>query len=171
MAFLNNTNWHSFILCCFVFWHFRGRRFMEEEPLLLNPTHLWGNQMCFCWFYRLISRLDPVIPVYTYRWSIGANEHPHVAVHCMSESDTKHSSSGSRGALGDRAPLQDFFKIMQFSGNFKGKTPILSKFWAQGPPLGSKLRWPPDQNPGSNVLQSSTELCLLNRGTASAICS
>ena len=31
-------------------------------------------------------------------------------------------------------------KIMQFSSNCKGKTPILSKFWAQGPP---------DQNPGS----------------------
>ncbi len=29
---------------------------------------------------------------------------------------------------------QDFFKIMQFSGNFKGKPPISSKFWAQGPP-------------------------------------
>ncbi len=38
---------------------------------------------------------------------------------------------------------------MQFSGNFKGKTLILSKFWAQGPLLGVKLRWPPDQNPGS----------------------
>ncbi len=32
---------------------------------------------------------------------------------------------------------------MQFSGNFKGKTPILSKFWAQAPPLRSKLRWAP----------------------------
>ncbi len=43
---------------------------------------------------------------------------------------------------------KDFFKIMQFSGNFKGKAPILSKFWAQPPPsLGSKL--PVDQNPGS----------------------
>ncbi len=31
---------------------------------------------------------------------------------------------------------------MQFSGNFKGKPPILSYFWAQGP-LGSKLLWGP----------------------------
>ena len=36
------------------------------------------------------------------------------------------------------------------------KTPILSKFWVQGPPrvnpLGSKLSWyPPDQNPGSTT--------------------
>ncbi len=31
-----------------------------------------------------------------------------------------------------RPPLpQDFFKIMQSSGNFKEKNPILSKFWAQ----------------------------------------
>ncbi len=47
-------------------------------------------------------------------------------------------------------PPDFFFKIIQFSGNFNGKT-ILSNFWAQGPPpLGSKLRWaPPDQNPGS----------------------
>ena len=33
---------------------------------------------------------------------------------------------------------QDFFKIMQFSGNFKEKSHILSKFWAQGPSLGVK---------------------------------
>ncbi len=39
--------------------------------------------------------------------------------------------------------LQDFFKIMQFSGNFRGKTPILSKFWPQGPPWGQKLCWAP----------------------------
>ncbi len=32
---------------------------------------------------------------------------------------------------------------MQFSGNLKGKTLILSNFWAQGPPLGSKIHWPP----------------------------
>ncbi len=38
---------------------------------------------------------------------------------------------------------QDFFLIMKFSGNFKGKTPILSIFWAQGPPLRSKLCWAP----------------------------
>ena len=45
------------------------------------------------------------------------------------------------GGLGAWPPLPpDFFKIMQFSGNFKGKTPILSKLWAQGP-LGSKLWW------------------------------
>ncbi len=37
---------------------------------------------------------------------------------------------------------------MQFSGNFKGKTPILSKFWVQGPP-GVTTVGPPDQNPGS----------------------
>ncbi len=37
---------------------------------------------------------------------------------------------------------QDFFQIMQFSCNFKGKTPIFSKFWAQGP-LGSKFHWAP----------------------------
>ncbi len=36
---------------------------------------------------------------------------------------------------GSRPPCpQDFFKIMQFSGNFKGRPPILSTFWAQGPP-------------------------------------
>ena len=41
--------------------------------------------------------------------------------------------------MGVRPPLpQNFFKIVQFSGNSKGKPPILSKFWAQGPPLGVK---------------------------------
>ena len=52
---------------------------------------------------------------------------------------TWFSRSRSRGALGAR-PLcpQDFFKFMQFSGNFKGKPLILSKFWVH-----SKLHWPP----------------------------
>ena len=44
-----------------------------------------------------------------------------------------------QGAL---AP-QDFFKIMQFSGNFKGKIHILSTFWAQGPLLGQNSTGPP----------------------------
>ncbi len=45
------------------------------------------------------------------------------------------------GAWGSGSPPscpQDFFKIMQFAGNFKGKTPILSQVWAQVPPLGVK---------------------------------
>ncbi len=50
---------------------------------------------------------------------------------------------------GSPLPPRFFLKIMQCSGNFKGKTPILSKFWAQPPPLGSKLHWASDQNPGS----------------------
>ena len=37
---------------------------------------------------------------------------------------------------------QDFFKIMQFLGNFKGETLILSKFWAQGP-WGQNSAGPP----------------------------
>ena len=39
-----------------------------------------------------------------------------------------------------QAPLAPkiFFKIIQFSGNFEGKSPILSRFWAQGPPPGVK---------------------------------
>ena len=38
---------------------------------------------------------------------------------------------------------------MQFSGNFKGKPPILSNFGVRAP-LGVKtLLAPPDQNPGS----------------------
>ncbi len=38
-----------------------------------------------------------------------------------------------QGGPGGPGP-QDFFHIMQFSGSFKGKHPILSKFWAQGCP-------------------------------------
>ncbi len=54
------------------------------------------------------------------------------------------SSSGSR-----------FVLIMQFSGNFKGKTPILSKCWAQDPPpWGQNSTGPPDQNPGSAPVQT-----------------
>ncbi len=47
----------------------------------------------------------------------------------------------SLGDPGGPCP-QDLFKIMQFSGNFDGKTPVVSTFWAQGP-LGSKLGWAP----------------------------
>ncbi len=59
------------------------------------------------------------------------------------------------GGLGAEPPLpQDFFKIMHFSGNFKGRTPISSKLWAQGsghlPPIEVQSPLgPPDQNPGS----------------------
>ncbi len=55
------------------------------------------------------------------------------------------------GSPGGPTPCpQDLFKIMQFLGNFKGKIPILSKFWAQGPPgVKTPLGPPPDQNPGS----------------------
>ena len=59
-------------------------------------------------------------------------------------SEARTCTSGSRGP----APLvpKILFKIMQFSGNFKGKTPILSKFWAHGPSSGVKTslgpHWP-----------------------------
>ncbi len=39
------------------------------------------------------------------------------------------------GQMSSQNPLapKDLFKIKQFSGNFKGKPLILSKFWCQGP--------------------------------------
>ena len=37
---------------------------------------------------------------------------------------------------GAPCPQELFFKIVQFSGYFKGKTLVLSKFWPQGPPWG-----------------------------------
>ena len=49
---------------------------------------------------------------------------------------------GGSWGPGPLSPIY-IFQIMQFSGNFKGQTPILSKFWAQGLPLGSKLGWAP----------------------------
>ncbi len=51
-------------------------------------------------------------------------------------------TGGSRGPP-RRPPFAPkiFFKIVHFSGNFKGKPPVLSKLWAQG----SKLQWPPWQ--------------------------
>ena len=47
--------------------------------------------------------------------------------------------SGFRGDLWARAPSASKIFFMQFSGNCS----CLSKIWAQGPPLGSKLRWAP----------------------------
>ncbi len=52
------------------------------------------------------------------------------------------STGGSRGR--PLSPQDIFFKIMQFSGNFKEKrAPILSKFRAQPPPWGQKSTGPP----------------------------
>ncbi len=46
------------------------------------------------------------------------------------------------GGPGGPAPLAPkFFFKSHFSGNFKGKNPILSKFWVQALPLGLKPRW------------------------------
>ena len=55
------------------------------------------------------------------------------------------TNSGYRGGWAPLPCPQDLFKMMQFLGSFKRK-PILSKFWAQGPPWGQN---PPDQNLGS----------------------
>ena len=52
------------------------------------------------------------------------------------------------GALGAPPCPQDFCRIMQFSGSFKGKNPILSKFWAQPPPGVKTWLGLQDQNPG-----------------------
>ncbi len=46
-----------------------------------------------------------------------------------------HLCATTSGSWGPAPCLQIFFffKIMQFSGNFKEKTPVLSKFWALAP--------------------------------------
>ena len=58
------------------------------------------------------------------------------------------TTSGSRPAL--VAPPKIFFKIMQFSGNFRGNPYILSTFGLRTPPphWGQNSAGPPDQNPG-----------------------
>ena len=52
------------------------------------------------------------------------------------------SRPGGPGGPGPSCP-QDFFKIMQFSGNFKGKTSIFSKFRARALPWGQNSTGPP----------------------------
>ena len=44
---------------------------------------------------------------------------------------------------------QDFFKIMQFSSNFKGKTLLWAHFGLRAPHWGQNSNGPPDQNLGS----------------------
>ncbi len=47
------------------------------------------------------------------------------------------------GGLGPGPPCpHDFFKIMQFWRNFRGK-PLFWQIAGSGPPLGAKLCWPP----------------------------
>ena len=55
---------------------------------------------------------------------------------------------GGPGGPGPLAP-KVFFKIMQFSGNFKGKKPYFEQILGSGPPPGVKTLLPPHQNPGS----------------------
>ncbi len=50
------------------------------------------------------------------------------------------------GGPGPPCP-QDFFKIMQFSSNFKGRPTILSKFWAQPPTPRGQNSAAPGKNP------------------------
>ena len=57
----------------------------------------------------------------------------------------QQATSGSRGGLGTRAPPcpQYFFKIMQFSGNFWGKTPYFEHILGSALPLGVKIPMAP----------------------------
>ena len=57
-----------------------------------------------------------------------------------------NTTSGSRRPWGPEPPCpcpQDFFKIMQFSGNCQGNPLILSKFCAQASPGGQSSAGPP----------------------------
>ncbi len=58
---------------------------------------------------------------------------------------------GGGSSPGPPCPPIFVVQIMQFSGNFKGKTPILSKFWAQGPLWGqnSAAPWSKRSAPGT----------------------
>ncbi len=84
-------------------------------------------------------------PIFTSNFRVGKN--------LVVGSDlTPAAAVADPGALGAQPPCpQEFFKIMQFFRQFyKGKPPILSKFWAQvHPPWGQISAGPPDQNPGS----------------------
>ncbi len=56
----------------------------------------------------------------------------------------------SPGSLFGGLLLPRIFKIMQFSGNFKGKIPIFEQIVGSAPPLwGQNSAGPTDQNPGS----------------------
>ena len=66
---------------------------------------------------------------------------------CQVGNSVADPGGGGSGAQAPPCP-QDFFKIMQFSGNFKGKTPIFSKFRDQAPFGVQTLLGPPGQNPG-----------------------
>ena len=55
-------------------------------------------------------------------------------------------TGGSRGPWRPEPQKFRFFQNHAVFRQFKGKTPILSKFWVQGPPLGSKLSPPPPKS-------------------------
>ncbi len=81
---------------------------------------------------RMLGR-DSIVPCFAQSW----------VQNQQTENVSGVTLEDSGGPWGPGPPCpQDFFKIMQFSEDFKGKTPILSKFQALAP-LGSKLCWAP----------------------------
>ena len=73
---------------------------------------------------------------------VSGNCEMNAVVSCPMSWRRREPLSPQHGSRGPPCP-QDFLKIMQFLGNFKGKPPILSTFWAQGPPWGQNSTGPP----------------------------
>ncbi len=132
----NQMNWGSFQKKSWV-WGFAA---FSEFPTVINaqfqsvyifsncagPFALrrWEHFWSFVWIVRR--------PLYPY--VVRSHLYPSFRTFPSSQSPSGQPSSGSRGFWGHGPPLPPrLFKIMQFSGNFKGKTPILSKVWAQAP--------------------------------------
>ncbi len=76
-----------------------------------------------------------------------------------SELGTSLLDPGRPGGPGPLSP--NFFKIMQFSRNCKGKTAILSKFWAPPPPRGQNSIGSPWPKSCRLILEWICAWCLL----------
>ncbi len=101
------------------------------------------------WQTQFLTSVNTVFPVPTYFRSVQHRYNRNIKIKQVDP-----------GGLGARVPpcTQDFFKIMQFSGNFKWETLFWAIFGLRAP-LGVKTPLdPPDQNPGSEPAETTNRL-------------
>ena len=116
---------------------------LNPSVLIMELSYQYITRHCMKFVCTLCGEWSHEKPL-GYCWEMRAAS-PWGGIHCwLSVLLALADPEGGPGGPGPPSP-QDFFKIMQFSGNCSGKTPILSRFCP--PPQNSA--GPPDQNPGS----------------------
>ncbi len=134
----------------YTYWGTKNSPFslIDQDLTEENISVIWygirireNSRECHCFWKRNVVKVVRLAPVCC-GWHTGRT-----CLHCVSEAVV--DPGGGSGGLAPPCP-QDFFKIMQCSGNFKEKNPILGNFLLRAvPPYGQNSTRPPYQSPGS----------------------